>query len=120
MKDSLHKIATYKQTYNDTLGLSLPILDIYQDDGLTKHINARHPNCLQYLSQINSILSNPDYIGSNPKEPNSIELIKLFEDNIQIAIKLDVQNGYYYIATLHEVSINKINKRLGNGRLKKF
>lgn len=120
MKDSLHKVATYKQKYNDKLGISLPILDIYRDDGLTKHIAVRHPNCLQYLSKINAILTTPDYIGSNPKEPNSIELIKLFEDNIQIAIKLDVQNGYYYIATLHEVSADKISKRLNNGRLKKF
>lgn len=120
MKNSLHKIGVFRQVYNNMLGASLPLLDIYQDDGLFVHIQQRHPNCLKYLPQIQNILESPDYIGSNPKEPNSIELIKNIGNNIQIAIKLDSANGYYYIATLHEVSNVKINSRLNNGRLKKF
>lgn len=120
MKGSLHKVGTYQQKYNSLLNISLPILDIFRDDGLTKHIKQRHANCLQYLSNIPMILNNPDYIGMNPKEPNSIELIKTFGDNIQIAIKLDSNNGYYYIATIHEVSNVKIQKRIQSGRLKKF
>ena len=120
MKNSLHKVGVFQQTYNNKLGVSLPLFDIYQDDGLLIHIQQRHPNCVKYLSQIQNILKAPDYIGSNPKEPNSIELIKNIGDNIQIAIKLDSSNGYYYIATLHEVSNVKINARLNNGRLKKF
>ena len=116
----LHKVGCFKQSYNNKLGINLPILDIYQDDGLLKHISIRHPNCLQYMSQIQSILNSPDYIGTNPKEPDSIELVKVFADNIQLAIKLDKSHGYYYVATLHEISNTKIQTRLNNGRLKNF
>ncbi len=120
IKNTLTRVGKFQKNYNTKLNINLPLLDIYQDAGLYHHIKERHPNCIQYLNKINDILLTPDYIGRNPKEPNSIELIKNFGDNLQIAIKLDSNNNYYYIATLHEISNVKINKRLNNGRLKKY
>lgn len=120
IKSTLTRVGKFQELYNNKLNINLPLLDIYQDAGLYHHIKERHPNCIKYLDKIDNILAAPDYIGKNPKEPNSIELIKVFEDNLQIAIKLDCRNNYYYIATLHEISNLKINKRLNNGRLKKF
>ena len=120
IKSTLTRVGKFQNDYNRKLNINLPILDIYQDSGLYHHIKNRHPNCIKYLDKITDILLSPDYIGKNPKEPNSIELIKNLGDNLQIAIKLDFNNNYYYIATLHEISNVKINKRLNNGRLKKF
>ncbi len=120
IKSTLTIVGKFQNDYNQKLNINLPILDIYQDLGLYKHVKSNHPNCIQYLNKISDILISPDYIGQNPKVPNSVELIKNFGDNLQIAIKLDSNNNYYYIATLHEISNVKINKRLNNGRLKKF
>ena len=69
--------------------------------------------------RIQDIITEPDFIGINPNETTtSFELIKKFEDNILIGIKLDTEGDYLYIATLHDVTDAKIAKRLANGRLK--
>lgn len=49
---------------------------------------------MKYLDKINEILDNPDFIGINPNEENSIELIKKFNDNVLIGIKLDTDKNY--------------------------
>lgn len=62
---------------------------IYQSAGLIKHIEKRHPECLDYMNKISEIISNPDYCGVNPNENNpSCELIKIFDDNIQKELSL--------------------------------
>lgn len=37
---------------------------------------------------IPEIINVPDYIGVNPKEPNSIELVKVIEKDVLVAINL--------------------------------
>lgn len=116
--DKLIKVGKYKAEFNEKLGIELPTNTIYISQGLSKHIQNRHPNCIKYISKISLIIDNPDYIGSNPKEPNSIELVKIFDDNIQIGIKLDATKKYLYVATLFDISSSKIQRRLNSGRLK--
>lgn len=120
MSNKLSKIGKFNQKYNTNLNTNLPCLDIFQSDGLKTHVAKNHPNQLQYLNNVADILNNPDYIGMNPKEPNSIELIKKYGDNILIAIKLDKSNNYYYLASLYDISTSKINSRIKSGRLKNF
>ena len=120
MDENFFEIGTFKQEYNQKLNTNLPCLKIVQSKGLEKHILKRHSNQVHYLNRVKEILENPDYIGSNSKEPDSIELIKIYEDNILIAIKLDYSNGYYYLASLYDISEGKINNRLNSGRLKKY
>ncbi|RHR72593.1 hypothetical protein DWW50_09780 [Eubacterium sp. AF15-50] len=94
---------------------------IYKSEGLVKHIEKRHPECIDYLSKLEEIISFPDYIGINPNEKEkSFELVKIFDANIQIGIKLDVSKDYLYVATLHTITNSKLQHRLKNGRLKKF
>ncbi len=116
--DNLNKVGEYTGEYNNLLNINLPCVPIYVSDGLKKHIQARHSNCMGYISKIPDIISNPDYVGKNPTEPNSIELVKTFADNIQIGIKLDTSKGYLYVATLFDIKQAKINRRLHSGRLK--
>ena len=92
---------------------------IYKSSGLKKHIVKRHPDCTQYIRYISDIISSPDYIGVNPNgSGTSFELIKTYSDNVQIGIKLDVKDNYFYVATLHTVTNAKISSRLKSGRLK--
>ena len=94
---------------------------IYKSDGLVKHIMKRHPECIAYLSKLTEIISSPDYIGINPNEKGkSFELIKVFNDNVQIGIKLDASKDYLYVATLHTITDSKLQHRINNGRLKKI
>lgn len=118
MADSLTKVGVFKQEYNNNLNTNFPCLDIMQSSGLITHIQKRHPTQLQYVSNIQDILDNPDYIGMNPNQPNSIELIKAYGDNILIALKLDNSKGYYYIASLYDVTQSKINSGINSGRIK--
>lgn len=120
MSESNFEVGVYSGQYDVILGINLPKLNIVQSEGLEKHIAKRHPSCLQYLDKISEIISSPDYIGINPKEPDSFELIKQYSDNVLIGIKLDIKNNYYYVATLHDIKQAKINTRLHSGRLKKL
>ena len=120
MDDNSFIVTAYDGRYNNILGTDLPKLNIVQSNGLEKHISKKHPSCLKYLDKIHEIITAPDYVGVNPKETNSFELIKRYDDNILIGIKLDMKNSYYYIATLHDIKQSKINNRLHSGRLKKI
>ena len=120
MDGSNFEVGIYSGQYDTLLGINLPKLNIVQSEGLEKHISKRHPSCLKYLSKISEIISHPDYIGINPKESGSFELIKKYDDNVLIGIKIDIKNNYYYVATLHDIKQSKINNRLHSGRLKKI
>lgn len=118
MGDNLTKVGRYGGEYDILLGITLPQYDIYISAGLETHIRSRHQNCLPYLANIKDIIEHPDYVGKNPSEPDSIELVKVYSDNIQIGIKLDLSHGYLYVATLFDIKQGKINRRLHSGRLK--
>lgn len=114
------KVGTYSQLFNEILGISLPCFDIIQSEGLAKHIIKRHPNCIKYINNISDIISSPDYIGINPNEPQSIELVKKYDKHILIGIKLDLVQAHLYVASLYDIKESKIMRRLKSGRLKYF
>lgn len=126
LNDELTSVGEYKAEWSEILEISIKKQKIYKSIGLKTHIERRHPDCLEYLDLIPDIIENPDIVGINPREAphQSIELIKQYDSNIMIGIKLDLKKNYLYVATLHELSeykINKrINKRLYSGRLKKI
>lgn len=120
MNSNLTEVGYYNEIFNKKLHIDLPCLKIYQSKGLEKHIQKRHPSCIQYMNNISDIINNPDYIGMNPKEPNSIELIKNYGLDIQIAVKLNTDNDYYYVASLYNVSSAKMKNRLKIGRIIQF
>lgn len=116
----LFKVGEYNQKFNDILNCNLPIVDIMQSVGLEVHVRNRHPNCIGYIDKIKDIIQSPDYVGMNTKEPSSIELVKKYDKNILVAIKLDKNSNGLYVASLYEVKDSKISKRLHSGRLKPF
>lgn len=120
MHSTVFPVGEYLDRFNDVIGADLPKGLIYQSSGLITHIKKRHPNLLKYVSNIPDIIISPDYIGVNPKEPESIELIRRYEKNILVAIKLDKKDNYLYVASLYDISEAKITKRLEAGRIKKI
>lgn len=121
MADSVFPVHPFNVQFNKYLPFSINHEYIYQSYGLVKHIEKRHPECLPYLPLIPSIISSPDYIGINPNEAGqSFELVKIFDENIQIGIKLDIKKSYLYVATLHTITDGKLQHGIDNGRLKKF
>lgn len=121
MNNKLITIGKYNETFNDYLPYKIKPSNIYQSNGLEKHILKRHPDCLKYLDLIPYIIAAPDYIGINPNEKTtSFELVKCISENVQIGIKLDAKNNYLYVATLYTITNSKLKHGIQNGRLKKF
>ena len=123
MDENILKIGKYNTKFNDILGLDIAELDIYRSKGLPTHmVKSKHFKALKYIDYIPDIIESPDYVGINPNEDGteSIELIKRYKDNILVGIKLDEENGYLYVSTMHDIQEGKISRRLYSGRIKEF
>ena len=76
-----------------------------------------HPD----FSILDSYLTSTLLLFRNPNESgDSFELVKIFSENVQIGIKLDMKENYLYVATLHTITNGKLKHGIDNGRLKKF
>jgi hypothetical protein len=106
--------------HNELAQTALPCGPIYQSPGFAVHVVKHHPNCAMYLGEVAAILASPDYIGANPREPDSIEMVKRLDANILVAVKLDRSRGYLYVASLYDVTPAKVQARLASGRLREF
>lgn len=115
---NLFPVGTYSPILNKLLNISLPAGIIYQSGGLYKHIFRKHPDCLKYLNSIPDIIKRPDYIGVNPKEPESVEFVKKLDSHILLGVKLDKNENYLFVASVYEISDSKVERRLHSGRLK--
>ena len=120
MADDMIKLGTYNQKFNDIIGTELESMDIYRSKGLPAHLLKRHHyDALKYIDYLPEIISNPDYVGIDPKEPNSIEFVKSYRENIWVGIKIDKDKEHYYVATMYNVQESKIVRRLHSGRIKR-
>ena len=117
MNRTLRPVGRYIEAYNKALGIHLPCNTIFQSGGLSTHISKRHPECLKYIDKIGDIISNPDYLGVNPQEKNSIEFVKCYSNNVLVAVKLDSRNDYLYVASLYEIKQSKLERRIHSKRL---
>ncbi|MBQ9360319.1 MAG: hypothetical protein IJT96_04715 [Lachnospiraceae bacterium] len=116
MSDKLIKIANFNTNLNSLLNLNFPKFDIYRSKGLLAHlINKKHFKAAKYIDYLPEIIMYPDYAGCND---GNIELVKMFKDNIFISIKLDNIHKHYYVATMFEVKMGKIEAYVKTGRLK--
>jgi len=121
MKKLIH-VGEYNKEFNNLLNIDITQTQIFRSVGLQTHLIKRnHQDCLQYLDQISEIINNPDYIGINPNEKDSsIELIKQYDDNVLIGIKVDNSADILYVSTMYTVQQSKLERRIHSGRLIKF
>ena len=119
-KEQLIKVGKYNLDFNALLGIEIDELNIYRSKGLPSHmVKRKHYKCLKYIDYIPDILIEPDYIGINPNEEGtSIELIKKYDENIILGIKLDTDGEYLYVSTMYDIQESKISRRLFSGRIK--
>ena len=121
-KNSIVVVGKLHEKITNKLKINLPNENINMYPGFKKHVKKRHPNCVKYISKIPDIINNPDYIGVNPNEPDSVELVKVFDENILLSINLSTKTTeeYLYISSLYDISQAKLNNRLNGERLKEF
>ena len=113
-------VGCYTEKFNQLTGQNIKCGDIYQSDGLIKHVRKYHEDVSNNMEYIPMVIASPDYVGHNPKEPESVELVKYISDNIMVCVKLDSTNEYLYVASMYKISESKLNNRIKSGRLKKF
>lgn len=117
-KDNLFEVGQYTDDFNTLAGVNLPCGSIYQSRGLIKHTQRRHPEQVSRIYDIPAVIQAPDFIGVNPKELDSVELVKRMDGNVMVCVKLDRKNDYLYVATVFEITEAKLQNRLNSGRLK--
>lgn len=86
------------------------------------HMKSNHPNDYhKYGSHIQSILNNPDYIRSNPKD-NSIEYVKEFKINneyVKVAVRIS-NSGQWYARSLYTLNNSRVANFIKKGTLIKL
>lgn len=120
MSEELFSVGKYLNEFNTLTGQNLPCCEIFQSSGLAVHVQKHHPDEVENLSLIPQIIACPDYVGKHPKKTDSVELVKVLNANVMVCVKLDIQNGYHYVASVFSISNGKLQNRLKSGRLKKF
>jgi len=115
-------VGVLQSKINRLLSINLPITEIYVFPGLRKHILLKHKNCLKYLGDINIIIQEPDYIGVNPNEQNSVEYVKTLDNNVLVSVNLssDSDENYLFVSSVYDISNAKLQNRLHSKRLVKF
>ena len=104
------------------LGSSLKVgQPIYLGPGNIAHMQNRHPaDYAKYGQYIPLILSQPDYVGENPKD-GSIEYVKDFQINgeyVKVAVRLS-GGGTLYARSLYVLNPNRVHNFIQKGTLKK-
>lgn len=104
-------------------GLQCNSYEVHMAPGLLKHLKKRGhwDDFLLYYQEIPDMISNPDYAGQNPKEPNSVELYKMVDEYVLIAIKMNPETGLF-LGSFYELDNGpeKIKKRLRSRRIYEF
>lgn len=103
--------------------LNLPIKNeapIYLGETNIDHMKRRHPaDYAKYGQHVRLILSDPDYVGVNPKD-DSIEYVKEFQLNgeyVKVAVRVSV-SGNYFVRSLYVLNTNRVNNFISKGSLK--
>lgn len=85
------------------------------------HMQSSHPADYQkYGKYIPQILSQPDYVGKNPKD-GSIEYVKEFKVNndfVKVAVRISGQ-GNLYARSVYVLKPNRVHNFIKAGTLKK-
>lgn len=116
--DKMIFIAEISDALTSFLGIQKQQIKIFRSKGLLAHLLKRkHFKAAKYLDFISEIINSPDYAGLYDGQ---IELVKIFKDNIFLSLKLDKSKDIYYVSTLFDVSMSKIEAYCKSGRLNKL
>ena len=117
------KIGQVTNEVKEIFNIVLEASDIkVNKEGLRSHMmKRRHNDVIQHIEDLELILSNPDFIGINPREKGaSFEYVKRFDDNVLVAIKLHKSGDFFYVPTMYRIQDYKLQSRINSGRLRKI
>jgi hypothetical protein len=93
---------------------------IYLGESNIAHMQQRHPSDYdKYAPFIHDILTNPEYVGLNPKD-GSIEYVREFEiqhEFVKVAVRVSL-SGRYFARSLYTLNPNRVHNFLRKGTLK--
>ena len=84
-----------------------------------KHMKKHKREFLDFeksFNEINLVINEPNYVGLHP-DGQSIQFIKVTNENILLAVKLDKSLD---VRTMYVIKDNKLLNYLNSGRIKKF
>ena len=82
-------------------------------------LKRHHNDVIHHIEDLELILSNPDFVGINPREKDaSFEYVKRFDDNILVAIKLYKSGDFFYVPTMYRLQDFKLQNRMVNSQTK--
>lgn len=115
------KIGKFSKKIIDLLNLNIPEnTEIYIGNQNREHMEKKHSHDYYYYHHLlPNIISNPDYVGIEPKN-NSIEYIKEVSIDPSVIIKIAIRvssNGKYFVRTMYNISDHKIQSDLNKGYL---
>ena len=117
------KIGQVTNEVKEIFNIVLEASDIkVNKEGLRSHMmKRRHNDVIQHIEDLELILSNPDFVGINPREKGaSFEYVKRFDDNVLVAIKLHKSGDFFYVPTMYRIQDYKLQSRIKSGRLRKI
>lgn len=117
------KIGQVTNEVKEIFNIVLEASDIkVNKEGLRSHMMKHHHNdVIRHIEDLELILSNPDFVGVNPREKDtSFEYVKRFDDNVLVAIKLHKSGDFFYVPTMYRIQDYKLQSRIKSGRLRKI
>lgn len=115
--NEIQVVGKLRQEIINLLGITLVAGDILMYPGAIKHIQRKRPDDFKkYFQRIPDIISEPDYVGVHPTEPDSVEFIKVINNDVLVAVKL-APEGYLFLSSMYALTPLKVPKRLKSGRL---
>ena len=119
----MRKVGQITSEVINTLGLNHSAgCPIYIGETNIAHMKDTHPvDYEKYGLQIEEILSNPDYVGMNPKD-KSIEYVKEFlieGEYVKVAVRI-AHSGRFYARSLYVLNANRVHNFINKGTLKKL
>lgn len=117
------KIGIFSAQIIELLELDIPVgTPIYIADSNIEHMKSSHPQDFKkYGCDIESIISNPDYVGKNEKD-DSIEFTKEYTYNgeyVKVAVRISLRN-IYYARSMYVLNPKRVENFIKKGTLKKL
>lgn len=114
------QIGSFSAHIINILGLEIEAgTPIYISDSNIAHMKSSHPDdFIKYGNDIESIISNPDYVGKNTKD-NSIEFTKEYIINneyVKVAVRIS-SSGIFYARSLYVLNSNRVKNFINKGTL---
>lgn len=94
---------------------------VYAAPGVFKHIRRQHNGSKKNKTPLSEciledlegamriILNNPDYVGEHFEKPGvCLELVKVIDDNILLALEFDIRDSYIYVSSLYPILNGKL------------